>query len=71
MPSRIHAVDRPVPEPSSRNRPPGFEAANVRNREHVNDSDAIVNPAARVSAQIEETTFGSLRLRWSFIGGRF
>jgi hypothetical protein len=61
MPSSSHAVDRPVPDPSSRNRPDGFDAASVRSNEHVSGSDAMTKPQARVSAQMAAEEFGSLR----------
>ena len=66
-PSSSHAVDNPVPEPSSSKRADGLDAANVRSREPVSGSDAIVKPQARVSAQMAESAFGSLRLERSFI----
>src|SRR6185503_2731969 len=68
IPSSSQAVDRPVPEPSSRKRADGFEAARVRNKEHVRGSDAMLKPDARVSAQIAAMTSGSRRLARSFIG---
>ena len=40
MPSSIHAVDKPVPEPNSRKRDDGFDADSVRSKEHVSGSDA-------------------------------
>ncbi|KXS30609.1 MAG: hypothetical protein AWT59_3268 [Candidatus Gallionella acididurans] len=67
MPSSNHAVDKPVPEPSSRKRADGLDAANVRSKEQVSDSDAIVNPEARVSAHIAGMAMGSLRLKRSFM----
>lgn len=67
MPSSSHAVDRPVPEPSSRKRADGLDAANVRSKEQVSGSDAIVKQEARVSAQIAGRIFGSLRLERSFM----
>src|SRR5450759_698064 len=67
MPSSSHAVDKPVPEPSSRKRADGLDAANVRNKEQVSGSDAIVKPEARVSAQMAGRVLGSLRLERSFI----
>src|SRR6476660_2645275 len=68
IPASSQAVDRPVPEPSSRKRADGFEAARVRNKEHVRGSDAMLKPDARVSAQIAAMTSGSRRLARSFIG---
>lgn len=67
IPSSSHAVDKPVPEPSSRKRAEGLDAAKVRNREHVSRPDAMVKPEARVSAQIAARALGSLRLERSFI----
>ena len=67
MPSSSHAVDNPVPEPNSRNRADGLDTANVRSKEQVSGSDAIVNPEARVSAQMSARIIGSLRLKRSFI----
>lgn len=67
IPSSNHAVERPVPEPSSRKRAEGFVAANVRNKEQVSGSDAIVKPDARVSTHIPARVFGSWRFERSFI----
>ena len=67
IPSSSHAVDKPVPEPSSRKRADGLDAAKVRSKEQVSGSDAIVKPKARVSAQMAARAFGSLILRRSFI----
>jgi hypothetical protein len=67
MPSSSHAVDKPVPEQSSRKRADGLEAAKVSCKDQAIDSDAIVKPEARVSAQLAERIFGSLILERSFI----
>jgi len=48
MPSKSHAVAIPVPVPNSRKRPPGFDAASVRNNAPVRSSDAMPNPEVPV-----------------------
>jgi hypothetical protein len=53
IPSSIHDVERPVPVPSSRNFPFGFDAASVFNKEHVSGSDAMVNAEAFVARSID------------------
>jgi hypothetical protein len=63
MPSSSHAVDKPVPVPSSRKRADGLDAAKVRNKEQVSGSDAIVKPKAQVSAQMAGVALGSLRFK--------
>jgi hypothetical protein len=67
MPARIHAVERPVPDPSSRNRPDGFEVARVLNSEQVNESETIENPVVTESLHMSSTTLGSFNLSRSFI----
>ena len=68
MPSSNQAVERPVPEPNSRKRPPGLVAASVRKNAHVNGSDAMVKPMARVACQIAGMAAGSLMFCSSFMG---
>ena len=58
MPSNNHAVESPVPEPSSKKRPPVLLAANVRNSEQVCGSEGMVKPAVWVSAQRAWITSG-------------
>ena len=67
MPSKSQAADSPVPEPSSRNLPPGLDAARVRKKEHVSGSDAMLKPIARVARQMEDVIWGSLMFFASFI----
>src|ERR1700754_576938 len=54
IPSRIQEVDRPVPVPSSRNLPPGFEAASVFKNAHTLTSEAIGKPDSLVALSISE-----------------
>ena len=60
------AVDRPEPEPSSRNRAAGLDAARVRSSEQVSGSDVMAKPQARESAQMPEMAAGWFRLEKSF-----
>ncbi|WP_217607480.1 hypothetical protein, partial [Chitinophaga sp. GbtcB8] len=52
MPSSIQEVESPVPVPSSKNLPDGFEAAKDRNKEQVKMSEAIVKPFSFVALSI-------------------
>ena len=58
MPSSNQAVERPVPDPSSKKRPPTLLAANVRSSEQVCGSEGIAKPDACVSAHRAWITFG-------------
>jgi len=60
IPSRIHDVERPVPVPSSRNFPLGFDAARVRRSEPVRRSDAMVKPDVRVAVSMSVYWVGRL-----------
>ncbi|MNR34876.1 hypothetical protein D3C85_1526820 [compost metagenome] len=50
IPSSIQEVDSPVPVPSSKKAPPGFEAANVLSNEQVSTSEAIENSEFAVAS---------------------
>src|SRR5260221_3246723 len=67
IPSRIQEADKPVPVPSSRNLPPGLEAARVRKSVPVNGSDAIVKPEDLVAISILEYDLGKAWLIDSFM----
>jgi hypothetical protein len=58
----IQALAGPVPVPSSRNAPFGFEATRVRSSSPVHPSDAMVKPIAAVSCAIAASADGRLGL---------
>ena len=58
MPSKIQAVDKPVPVPISRKVDPRFALANVLSKEQVSMSEAMLNPAAFVSSSIFQYSSG-------------
>jgi hypothetical protein len=58
IPERSQAVATPVPVPSSKNRPPGFEVARVRSSAPTSGSDAMPKFIRAVSCKMEATASG-------------
>src|SRR5258708_1020538 len=61
MPSSNHAVESPVPVPSSSRGPPGFVAASTRSIAPVLGSDGMLNPTLTVRSRIADNIAGGFR----------
>ena len=58
MPSNIQDVESPVPVPSSRNFPDGFDVASDLSKEQVKMSDGMVKPFSLVALSILRYSIG-------------